>query len=140
MVVHSTFLTPERAEVITPGLDATLPDLTAAGIDVIALRDMPRTDLHQGECIREKGEDSPDCAPPIPEDLAAERPDAALLAEQADGVHPIDINDLVCPEGVCTPVIGNVRVSIDQDHISATYAASMQDEVDARLRNTGWRW
>lgn len=140
VAVHSTFLTPERAEVITPGLETTLTDLTAAGIEVIALRDMPRMDLHQGECVREKGEDSPDCAPPVPEDLTAERPDAALLAEQAEGVHPIEINDLVCPEGVCSPVIGNVRVSIDPDHISATYAESMQDAVDARLREAGWRW
>lgn len=53
---------------------------------------------------------------------------------------PLDVNDLVCPGGVCPPVIGNVRVSLDRDHITRTYAESMQGEVDARLREAGFRW
>lgn len=140
VVLSSTFLTPDREEVIAPGLDATLPDLTAAGIDVIALRDMPRMELHQAECVGEKGEDSPDCAPALPEALTAERPDASLLAEHPEGVHPLEINDLICPEDVCRPVIGNVMVSIDPDHISATYAESMQEEVAIRLAESGFDW
>jgi hypothetical protein len=33
-----------------------------------------------------------------------------------------------------------VRVSLDNDHITETYAISMQDAVDARLREGGFRW
>ncbi|GAA4522089.1 acyltransferase family protein [Brachybacterium paraconglomeratum] len=140
VVLHSTFLTPERKEVVTPGLEATLSDLTGAGTEVMAVRDMPRMPLNQADCVRERGEDSPDCAPPIPEALTAERPDAALLAQQGDGVHPLEVNDLVCPEDVCRPVIGNVTVSLDADHISWTYATSMQDAVALRLRASGFAW
>lgn len=50
------------------------------------------------------------------------------------------MNDLVCPDDICSPIIGNVLVSIDRFHISATYAASMQDAVDARLQDAGFRW
>lgn len=140
VVLNSTFLTPERTEVVAPGLEATLPELTAGGTEVIAVRDLPRMPLNQADCVRDQGEDSADCAPPIPEALTAERPDAAVLAQQGEGVHPLEVNDLVCPEDACTPVIGNVMVSLDADHITSTYAASMQDEVDVRLREAGFSW
>ena len=140
VVLNSTFLTPERTEIVTPGLEDTLADLTGAGVDVIAVRDLPRMPLHQADCVRDRGPDAPACTPPLPEALTAERPDASLLAAQAEGVFPVEVNDLVCPEGVCRPVIGNVRVSIDPDHISASYAASMQDAVRERLREEGFAW
>ncbi|MEE1650841.1 acyltransferase family protein [Brachybacterium sp. J144] len=140
VLVHSTFLSPELEETVTPGMETTLPDLTAAGIEVIALRDQPRLAVEPVPCTEEKGAEDPSCASPLPEPLSRERPDAALLAEQPDGVVPLDVNDLICPDGVCSPVIGNVRVSLDRDHLTGTYAASMQDAVAARLEETGFRW
>ena len=63
-----------------------------------------------------------------------------MLTQQGERVFPLEVNDLVCPEDECTPVIGNVMVSLDADHITSTYAASMQDEVDVRLREAGFSW
>lgn len=37
-------------------------------------------------------------------------------------------------------MIGNVVVSIDDDHLTGTYAESMQGEVGARLREGGFDW
>src|SRR5699024_11640526 len=126
---------PDRTKTVTPGLNTTLA--APAGTDVIAVRDLPRMPLHQADCVSERGADDPACAPPLPEALTAERPDASLLAAQGEGVHPVEVNDLVCPEDVCRPLIGIVRVSIDPDHISARSAASMQDAVRERLREEG---
>ena len=37
-------------------------------------------------------------------------------------------------------MIGNVVVYLDDDHLTGTYAASMQDAVGARLEEGGFRW
>ena len=140
VVLHSTFLTPDLEEGLVPGIDRTLPAITALGTEVIALRDQPRLTVEPVPCVEEKGADDPSCASPLPEDLAKERPDAEILARDREHLIPLEVNDLICPEGTCSPVIGNVRVSLDDDHITRTYAESMQDAVDARLREAGFRW
>src|SRR5699024_2780745 len=131
VVLNSTFLTPERTVIVTPSLEDTLADLTSAGVAVIAGRDLLRRLLHQADCVADRVQEAPASAPTLTE---------SMLAAQAEGVFPVEVNDLVCPEGVCRPVIGNVRVSIDPDHISASYAASMQDAVRERLRKEGFAW
>jgi peptidoglycan/LPS O-acetylase OafA/YrhL len=140
VVLNTTFLTPEREEVLVPGIEQTLASLTGLGSSVIALRDQPRLTVQPVACTEEKGPEDPSCASPLPEPLTRERPDADLLADAGRSVIPLDVNDLVCPGDVCSPVIGNVRVSLDNDHITETYAISMQDAVDARLREGGFRW
>lgn len=143
VLLATTFFTPAGEEIITPGLEETIPALLAQGTQVIALRDQPRLPIDPPVCIDENGVDASDCAPPIPAPLTAERPDTAQIAQLSGGrtpIVPIDVNDLVCPDGICSPIIGNVLVSIDRFHISATFAASMQDAVDARLQDAGFRW
>ncbi len=140
VVLNTTFLSPAGEEDLVPGIEETLPALTGLGTEVIALRDQPRLTIDPVPCTEEKGPEDPSCASPLPAPLARERPDASLLAGSAGGVVPLDVNDLVCPGGVCPPVIGNVRVSLDRDHLTRTYAESMQGEVDARLREAGFRW
>jgi len=140
VVLNTTFLSPELEEDPVPGIEETLAHLAELGSTVMALRDQPRLTVEPVPCTEEKGADDPSCASPLPEPLAQERPDAALLEASPGAVVPLDVNDLVCPGGECSPVIGNVRVSLDVNHITETYAISMQDAVDARLREGGFRW
>ena len=143
VLLATTFFTPAGEEIITPGLEETIPALLAQGTQVIALRDQPRLPIDPPVCVDENGVDASDCAPPIPAPLTAERPDTAQIAQltgERTPIVPIDVNDLVCPDGICSPIIGNVLVSIDRFHISATFAASMQDAVDARLEDAEFRW
>ena len=37
----------------------------------------------------------------------------------------MDFTDLICPDGWCSPVIGNVLVWIDTDHLTADYVETM---------------
>ncbi|MGO2557970.1 acyltransferase family protein [Brachybacterium sp.] len=140
IALNTTSMNRDGTETVMPGMEETLPQLAAAETQVIAVRDLPRMPFNPPPCVQEKGPDHADCAPPLAEPLTQERPDAALLAEHPDAVTPLEVNDLVCPDGISTPVIGNVVVSIDDDHLTGTYAASMQDAVDARLREDGFRW
>lgn len=49
------------------------------------------------------------------------------------GYDLIDMTDLICPQGVCAPVIGNVLVYRDRTHITVTYLNTMADELEQRL-------
>ncbi|MGP4917029.1 acyltransferase family protein [Brachybacterium tyrofermentans] len=140
VALNTTFMNRDGTETIMPGMETTLPQLAATGTQVVAMRDLPRMPFDPPACTAEKGADDPDCAPPLAEPLQQERPDAELLAAADGAVVPLEVNDLVCPDDVCTPVIGNVVVSLDDDHLTGTYAASMQDAVGARLRDGGFRW
>lgn len=66
VLLASTFFTPDGEEIITPGLEETIPALLAQGTQVIALRDQPRLPIDPPSCIDEHGVDAPDCAPPFP--------------------------------------------------------------------------
>ncbi|MGY5765498.1 acyltransferase family protein [Brachybacterium sp. DNPG3] len=150
VALETTFLDHDGSETTIAGMEATLPRLLGAGSDVIALRDLPRLAVEPGSCLEEHGADDPACAPAIPAALAQERPDRGLLDSLGDDAGaggdgggllvPIEVNDLICPDGICTPIIGTVRVSIDRDHITGTYAASMQDAVGTRLEEAGFAW
>ncbi|MGO2586242.1 MAG: acyltransferase family protein, partial [Brachybacterium tyrofermentans] len=140
VALNTTFMNRDGTETIMPGMETTLPQLAATGTQVVAMRDLPRMPFDPPACTAEKGADDPDCAPPLAEPLQQERPDAELLAAADGAVVPLEVNDLVCPDDVCTPVIGNVVVSLDDDHLTGTYAASMQDAVGARLRDGGFHW
>lgn len=139
IMLNSTFMNRDGTETIMPGMEQTLAQLATSGSQVIAVRDLPRMPMDPPACTREKGVDDPACAPPLAEPLRQQRPDAALLAEHPE-IIALEVNDLVCPKGTCTPVIGNVVVYLDDDHLTGTYAASMQDAVGARLEEGGFRW
>lgn len=130
----------DGTESLTPGMGTTLPRITGRGTTALAVRALPRLRTDPTACAAEHGADSDRCELPLPEPLTAERPDAELLATTEDAAVAIDPNPLVCPEGTCSPVIGRVRVFLDGDHLTGTYATSMQDGVGDQLAEGGFRW
>ena len=131
-----------QPEVASPVLEETVGDLLADGIAVIALRTTPRFAENPNACLS-KGGDIASCT--LTQDqtlLAPERPDAAALAQLAEAgpLHPLDLTPVICPGGVCPPIIGNVRVHLDAFHITATYSATMGGEVERQLAESGFPW
>ncbi len=41
-----------------------------------------------------------------------------------DGVRVLDLTPAICPEGTCLPVVGNVYVFLDDNHLTGAYATS----------------
>jgi peptidoglycan/LPS O-acetylase OafA/YrhL len=124
-------------ETTTPGLTELLQGFTAEGIDVIALRDNPRFTFNMAECVASSGPAA--CRVPAAQALAEADPLAPLADTFTTGFFPIDMTDLLCPQGECEGAIGNVYVYLDGNHLSATYAASMAPILDQRIAEaTGW--
>lgn len=98
------------------------------GIPILAIRDNPWFGFNVPDCVERHGADSPTCERKRSDVLADAEPWLTLSAPPPH-VHFADYSRLFCDPAMCQPVIGNVLVYFDSDHISATYARSLAPMV-----------
>jgi peptidoglycan/LPS O-acetylase OafA/YrhL len=128
------------ATVTTRGGDERLPEsylriwshLDEAGIPVIALRDTPRFEHQVPECVVEHDEDLLACGKSRSAAFAAESLDE-LLVHAPPNVRGIDLTERFCTDTVCPPVIGNVLVYRDRNHITVSYSRSVAPALDTEI-------
>ncbi|MFD2674567.1 acyltransferase family protein [Gulosibacter bifidus] len=120
-----------------PGIWHLVDELEAAGIEVIAMRDVPRVVENPFACVELASPDDPACT--FTTDLHEPRPELAERAN-AHGAAYLDVNDLICPDGVCRPVRGGVLVFMDANHQTATYMRTIAPEASRRIHEhlTWW--
>ncbi len=125
---------PAAAEdVIVAGLPEASLQLAGEGIPVIGIRDNPRFTYNVVHCTEMYGVDSSKCSATVESKLS----NGAAVASAFDalqGLALLDMTDLICPDGVCHPVIGNIRVYLDDNHMTSSYTASMSEEFDRRFQ------
>jgi peptidoglycan/LPS O-acetylase OafA/YrhL len=131
---------------VRAGLTEHIPDgyveawraLAEQGIPVIGLRDNPRFAKPPVDCVQAKGAGAAACATPR-ERLYPPRPPYEALRDVPDGVHFVDTSDYFCTTTTCPPVIGNVIVYMDDNHISGTYMATVAPTMGREIeRLLGW--
>ncbi len=105
--------------------------LDELGIPVLAVRDNPRFDAPPARCVERLGL-GPQCETPRAR-LYAERAPLTARADVPDNVVFLDFTDLICTPVICPPVIGNVLVYLDANHLSATYLATMSPMVERAI-------
>lgn len=90
-------------------------------------------------CQAEK-QDEQECGMPRDEAYAGPDPAAALL--NGTTMISIDTSNWFCPNGFCSPVIGNIYVYRDGNHISDDYARStiplLWAQMEPVLKAAGW--
>ncbi|MFJ8577355.1 acyltransferase family protein [Micromonospora sp. NPDC093277] len=101
---------------------------------VVVVRDTPAPGRDIAECVSTHREELTRCAVPRDEALAGIGPVQVDAAEGQTGVRVVDLNDAICPADRCAPVIGGVLVYRDANHLTATYARTLADRLDAQLR------
>jgi peptidoglycan/LPS O-acetylase OafA/YrhL len=104
--------------------------LANAGIQVLAIRDIPRYETPRPECVETSGRDA--CAIHADHVFRAVNP-LEQLPGRSELVAPLDLTPEICPGGVCAPVIGNVLVYWDDDHITKTYMKTLAPALLAEL-------
>ncbi|WP_394622009.1 acyltransferase family protein [Lentzea sp. JNUCC 0626] len=117
-------------EVTPPGFVERWRQLDAEEIPVIAVRDNPRYGFSVLDCVQVHGA-ADRCGAPRAE-LLAPVPPYALL-DVPGNVSFVDFSDQLCTALQCPPVIGELLVNFDDNHVSATYMRSMSDAVEAAL-------
>ena len=116
--------TPGESETIVPGYRDAVSGWIDAGLPVIGLRDTPRFVADQADCVATLARSNDECGGTAQELLAAQDPLVELSsgAGKLDGFGGLDMSDVVCPDGQCTPVIGKVNVWMDNNHMTARFA------------------
>ena len=113
------------ARAMAHDLRGNYANLIAAGTKVVVLRNTPHPGINMGDCISGNGGRLKKCA--VPREEALHQVGAAQIAavRGLDGASLIDLNNAICPDDPCAPVIGGVLVYIDNSHITRTYALSL---------------
>ncbi|KAE8765278.1 acyltransferase family protein [Georgenia thermotolerans] len=124
-------------EELVAGYEQMVAEMTAAGIDVIGVRDNPRFAFDMYACVERNGPDASQCTVRRDQALPATSPMQRLVG--AEGLYLLDLTDRLCPDGLCPPVIGNLYVFMDDNHLSRSYAATLRQDLEERLlAATGW--
>lgn len=120
------------------GYQELAQELLDQGIDVISVRDTPRFQYSVPDCIADNGYDSNACGATREQVYAEQDPTPEVSSGTGARVFHIDLSDQLCPDGWCPPVIGNVLVYFDDNHISESYATTLGPFVEESLRRQGF--
>ncbi|WP_024874484.1 acyltransferase family protein [Saccharomonospora piscinae] len=132
---------------VRPGLKEWTPEgyvaqwrkLDEAGIPVVAIRDNPRFDFEPSECVQLHGMTADRCARPRGE-MYHPQPPYETTPNMPPNTVFIDLSDYYCTAVTCPPVIGNVLVYMDDNHVSDTYGATLAPILkDKLLQSLGWQ-
>jgi peptidoglycan/LPS O-acetylase OafA/YrhL len=124
-----------QREVVPPGFVEAWQQLSDRGVPVIGMRDNPRHERHVPDCLAELGDDAPECAV-SPSEVYD---DEVLDVDLPPGVTLLDTRPYFCTGTVCPAVIGNIRVYMDDAHITAMYMRTVAPLLEPDLLAlTGW--
>lgn len=121
------------AEKVAAGLGRRIDMLDEAGMRAALIRDVPRAPFDVPACLLENQEDVPQCSFDRQDGLDASGTGHELLAEQRPGLPVLDLTAAVCPGRTCSPIVGEVVVWRDSNHLSATYVRSLRDVVEEQV-------
>lgn len=131
---------------VRPGLTEQTPqgfidqwkNLDKAGIPVVAVRDNPRLGFSPPACIDAHGVTAAECRVPRSE-LLAPTPPYEKATDVPANVSFLDFSDYFCGRAQCRPVVGNVLVYMDDNHITATFMTTLSPIVDKAMTTAlGW--
>ncbi|WP_461169104.1 acyltransferase family protein [Arthrobacter sp. Z1-15] len=97
--------------------------LTDAGIKVVAIRDTPRMRELVPECLEQNAADPSQCG--IESGSVFNEVNPAEELPPVQGLSHLDFTDYLCPQGFCEPVIGNIVVYMDNNHLTASYLRTL---------------
>ncbi|MEV8337698.1 acyltransferase family protein [Leucobacter sp. NPDC077196] len=112
------------------GVEHSLDRLAESDIPVVLIRDNPRFTFDSYQCSEQTEQLAADCAITRSQAVAPVNPAASFVDER---VATIDLTEYYCPDHVCPPVIGNVNVYTDDNHLSLVYASSLAPVLGERL-------
>ncbi|WKD61495.1 O-acetyltransferase OatA [Corynebacterium ciconiae DSM 44920] len=132
-------LTGEGPDYVPEDYERVWELLDEAGIPFLGLRDNPwgwnedGSPFNRTQCMAQ-GNSAEECG--IDRDVVySEEDPAEEILAGFDNMRSVDTSDWFCEDDFCPPVIGNVFVYRDHNHISAAYAHSLKEKLRAELKS-----
>lgn len=123
---------PGLTERTPAGFPAQWKRVTDLGIPVLAVRDNPRFTFSMPDCIQQNGITSPQCTFDR-DDIYAPVPPYEKVPDVPAGVTFLDTADAICTTTACPPIIGNVLVYLDNNHLTQSYATTMAGRIEDQV-------
>jgi len=120
-------------ETSNPGEVAAWQELDEAGIPVIGIRDTPRFPWRVPECLEQHVDAPEECGIDRARLFSAVSP-TDVEPGVPDSFVELDLTDGFCTAERCEPVVGNVTVYRDDDHMTATYSRTLVPLLDDLMR------
>ncbi|MEU4741678.1 SGNH hydrolase domain-containing protein, partial [Actinosynnema sp. NPDC023658] len=114
----------ESTDRMVEGYRAVLGPLSAAGIPVAVIREVPRPAKPVVACLQRHPDRTAECDTPRARAVGSPGDPLADAATGLDGVRVVDLTDWICRADVCPAVVGNVIVYRD-NHLTDTYVKSL---------------
>ncbi|AOM83772.1 Putative peptidoglycan O-acetyltransferase YrhL [Salisediminibacterium beveridgei] len=131
-LVFTTSTAMEGEEIPEGFLDKWLA-LEDADIEVFAVRDVPWMDFDVAACVSEEGESAMDACTTSSDDVLYQGNPWGELDDQPGNVTYADLNPYVCPDGDCLPIIGNVLVYRDSNHLTLEYVVTLTPLIEEKI-------
>nr|WP_255527985.1 SGNH hydrolase domain-containing protein [Pseudoxanthomonas sp. PXM02] len=109
--------------------------LAAKGTKIIAIANNPHPRGNVYECVAENAERLTVCA--FPRNTGSGTASLEAATKALPGSSFINMNDAICPDKLCAPIIGNVLIYRQGSHVTRTYIESMAPRLERELRAAG---
>lgn len=123
---------PSSKETVPPAYEAAWDRLAATGIPVVLVRDNPWVGNGPLDCLADTSRSDETCGVLRSEVLDDDPP----LTRQVDAspfLRPLDLIDLVCPDGWCPAVQGGRIVYRDDHHLTNSWVLSTMPVLEERF-------
>jgi peptidoglycan/LPS O-acetylase OafA/YrhL len=125
----------EAAAAMEAGYLRTLRRIEEAGPHTVVIRDNPTSVEDVPSCVSEDIQHLGRCA--FPRHREWDREYDVRAANASPGTHLVDFIGDICPGEVCRAVIGNALVYRDKDHLTATFARTLEPMLETDFREDG---
>jgi peptidoglycan/LPS O-acetylase OafA/YrhL len=125
----------EAADAMEAGYLRTLRRIEAAGPHTVVIRDNPSSIEDVPSCVSEDIQHLGRCA--FPRRKEWDREYDVRAAEASPDTHLVDFIGDICPGEICRAVIGNALVYRDKDHLTATFARTLEPMLESDFREDG---
>ncbi|MFC5141788.1 acyltransferase family protein [Actinomycetospora rhizophila] len=112
-----------------PGFVEAWGRLGDAGVPVLAVRDNPRFDTAPPSCVDTYGRGAAECLVPRADIY---RPQLSI-PDAPPNTTVVDLSDSICDPHWCPPEIGNILVYLDNNHLTASFSATLAPVVGPRI-------
>jgi len=128
---------PGWLDALESGSASFLFKLAAYSKNVVVLDPIPRTAGDMVRCLVD-GRTAASCAYPAPP-LPGESDLSAMLLRitQRPGLTDVNLDQLLCPDGVCPAMYNNIVTRRDNQHLAEDYAVAIIDQIDTEFKKQG---